>query len=644
MSEKETNNGLNGGLLKGDSHADGGIRAIVLTDNNRAIEVEGGEVIINKKSVKSNKTHDFNGKKLTNKQILSEINQEGGGVPIYETGGEFPQSKLKQGGQLAKPKQQNKKEIENAYYTAFPKYSKILRHFEHNNKLQTIGELQIGGMLLLYFGKQKEYELFEIKDITSFGIKVKNANKNFLYPHARIKQMHPIYFSPIKNTEIEKFKSGATISKNRFSARQEIDRNKIEVDSKTFQGRDVEFSQKTYEKILNEGYDKSEDPIIVWFDKKTGKYIVISGHSRWAASKILYYKGDKSLATMPVKIFNGNKHDAVLFATIKSNRSNDPESLVSDIKAYKSAVKEGWNRKTLLGYFHPETRLVLLRNLSHLNPNGLFLQYLGTDADTSFAHIKNHARWVGALRGAYPEMLTNKHETEMFNFFYRPKKGKPRAGSIKKGEFIKLIEKKVNIFSDKSEPLNLENYKPPKLPSGASKKINEYNAEIDYFISEYLHNLEIIISAKKQENERFLSSIQDRVAKKMIVENQVIEAENTPVFDLFAQPQEIKPTKEGLNQLAQPLCKMLKALPKKAKFGKIISTSKTKGITEVMYKGKKFWQGQTVYIFGKKDKILSMFTTNEVPFFILENAGRVNAADVVKELPYLVCEMYKNRQ
>lgn len=72
----QTNNGKKGGLLKGKPHYDkngkpmGGIKAIV-TDSGQQVELEGGEVIINKEASKKHWKE------------LSRINQSaGGGVPI----------------------------------------------------------------------------------------------------------------------------------------------------------------------------------------------------------------------------------------------------------------------------------------------------------------------------------------------------------------------------------------------------------------------------------------------------------------------------------------------------------------------------------------------------------------------------------
>lgn len=61
-----------GGLLKGDRHSDpsGGIKAVVVTDNNRPVMLEDGEAILNREAVK----------KFWRQ--LSEMNQVTGGAPI----------------------------------------------------------------------------------------------------------------------------------------------------------------------------------------------------------------------------------------------------------------------------------------------------------------------------------------------------------------------------------------------------------------------------------------------------------------------------------------------------------------------------------------------------------------------------------
>jgi Protein of unknown function (DUF1566) len=99
MKVKQTNDGKKGGLLKGKPHYDkdgnplGGIKAVVTDSGNRPVELEGGEVIINKAASKKHW------------KLLSKINQSaGGGVPIgppsgAETSDEDPEE-FKDGGKI----------------------------------------------------------------------------------------------------------------------------------------------------------------------------------------------------------------------------------------------------------------------------------------------------------------------------------------------------------------------------------------------------------------------------------------------------------------------------------------------------------------------------------------------------------------
>jgi hypothetical protein len=101
----ETNNATKGMDLKnGKRHYDsngnplGGIKAKVINSDNQQIEVEMGEVIITRDAVSNPKKYKIEG---TTKEILSTLNQEGGGVPINETEAEIL-AKYRHGGELIK--------------------------------------------------------------------------------------------------------------------------------------------------------------------------------------------------------------------------------------------------------------------------------------------------------------------------------------------------------------------------------------------------------------------------------------------------------------------------------------------------------------------------------------------------------------
>jgi hypothetical protein len=77
-----------GGYLVGKTHKQGGIQ-IVNVDSGQPIEAQDGEVIIMEEAVNSPERNDFNGETLTNKEILSRINEKAGGVSFMEEGGQL---------------------------------------------------------------------------------------------------------------------------------------------------------------------------------------------------------------------------------------------------------------------------------------------------------------------------------------------------------------------------------------------------------------------------------------------------------------------------------------------------------------------------------------------------------------------------
>lgn len=89
MAEVRHNQGEAGGYLVGNRHSEGGIKA-VNKSTGQPLEMEGGEVVITRDAVSDPRKRSFNGKMMTNRQILSEINQSGGGV-AFADGGEVPE-------------------------------------------------------------------------------------------------------------------------------------------------------------------------------------------------------------------------------------------------------------------------------------------------------------------------------------------------------------------------------------------------------------------------------------------------------------------------------------------------------------------------------------------------------------------------
>ena len=89
-----------GELLKGRSHKEGGIPVKVA--DSQMVEMEGGEGVVNKRSMSSEKTYEFQGKQQTTCEIVSELNQkEGSGVKFDCDDVEGKKYKYQRGGKLS---------------------------------------------------------------------------------------------------------------------------------------------------------------------------------------------------------------------------------------------------------------------------------------------------------------------------------------------------------------------------------------------------------------------------------------------------------------------------------------------------------------------------------------------------------------
>jgi len=73
------NDGSLGGFLVGRRHSEGGIKG-KNESTGQPIEVESEELVINKNAVTSVDKKEFEGKMMTNREILSNLNVQGGGV------------------------------------------------------------------------------------------------------------------------------------------------------------------------------------------------------------------------------------------------------------------------------------------------------------------------------------------------------------------------------------------------------------------------------------------------------------------------------------------------------------------------------------------------------------------------------------
>lgn len=345
----------------------------------------------------------------------------------------------------------------------------------------------------------------------------------------------------------------------KFSPVREISREAIALRPDLFQGREHAYAGETVAKIMAEGYDKSQEPIVVWEDENA-QAVVISGHSRFEASRRLYEQGHSELATMPVKYFLGDLEDAVDYALLESNRSGTAEGLQSDLAAYKRAFSRGYNREQLRNFFKPERYLKLLQDLSFLNPKGMFLDYLGSDSEKHFPYLERNARWVGQLRAQLPA-LTSAHEKELFDFLYPQKGGKFSRLEITRDKFFDRVSKQaLRIDFNPERPLNLEQtVSTTSFTDPVREKIREIAKEIEGYEKRRSRLDEKIREARSIGDEKAVERheekqreqnqlIQHALEEKKRLEHEITGFERTLTVDLFSGMGVVEPKKEKIEE------------------------------------------------------------------------------------------------
>jgi hypothetical protein len=288
----ETNNGLNGGLLKGKAHYDsngnslGGIKAVVTDQGGKPIEVEGNEVIINKKTVASEKVLTVKG---TPKEILSTLNQmDGNGVAIGDEEAEIL-AKYRTGGKIGGSQNKEIERLKNLPYSKFllevlDSYKELNAEVGVKGYNQNSGEPIIG-----YFPNQ--YEYMYRSDSTGKPIR-------FFIDLGNEKYIHPFDINPKFNASEQK---------------------RIEQKADYF----IKDGNENYEKSIKELKDNNELDIVVETLKKALKTFNIE--NQYDSSDIFKSSGnsileskDENKRRMKFDIYYFRVNDSELKTNIKN--------------------------------------------------------------------------------------------------------------------------------------------------------------------------------------------------------------------------------------------------------------------------------------------------------------------------------------
>jgi hypothetical protein len=179
------NKGSLSGYLVGKTHAKGGIKAVNKA-TGQPLEMQGGEVVITAPAVSDQTKREFEGKMMTNREILSEINSRGGGVS-FANGGDIP-AKLKYTG---------------ASYNYGGKTMS-----DHDIYMHINGGHLAKGKTLKQIAKMHDVELLDIEKQVKMGMKAESEHTSSKREQLKIVKDHlfenPKYYTLLKKAGLKK--------------------------------------------------------------------------------------------------------------------------------------------------------------------------------------------------------------------------------------------------------------------------------------------------------------------------------------------------------------------------------------------------------------------------------------------------------
>jgi hypothetical protein len=230
------NKGSLSGYLVGKTHAEGGIKAINKS-TGQPLEMQGGEVVITAPAVSDQTKREFEGKMMTNREILSAINEKGGGV-AFAKGGDIPKDIKRTG---ASYRYGGKTMTDHEIY----KYI-IGGHLAEDYSLREIASIH-------------QVPLSDLKSQVRMGMKAESEHTSSKREQMLIVKDHlfenPEYYTLLKKAGLEDggtFKDGGYVSyKDKYNKKYNYDKNT----SHTLEqiSKDTGVSMKGLQQIYNKG-------------------------------------------------------------------------------------------------------------------------------------------------------------------------------------------------------------------------------------------------------------------------------------------------------------------------------------------------------------------------------------------------------
>ncbi len=255
---------------------------------------------------------------------------------------------------------------------------------------------------------------------------------------------------------------------------------------KDYQGRQGEdYSEQTFNRIVNDVKNGTlvfdALPPIQLYERKDGELELLAGHSRLAAFEYLNkegieYKG-RDFSEIRSQIIR--ESDGVSFEQAKKIAQESNQGAVqkpTDNAGYlrglrdKGKFADDSEQKARAEDLYGKSGAPYVIELSYLNPKGKTMQMLRSlvksgDKDLQ-GRVESIASWNGFARKKFGDMLTNKHEDEMFDWLMD-------ENNFKMAKTKTEFSRRVQDVVDKPE---FDPRKPLNLP----KRESLSNAELEY--------------------------------------------------------------------------------------------------------------------------------------------------------------------
>lgn len=247
----------------------------------------------------------------------------------------------------------------------------------------------------------------------------------------------------------------------------------ILTDTKLFQGREKNFSERSVENIVNDATSgnfrwSNFDPITLWRSPE-GKLFIMSGHSRKEAFRRLAEMGikidGKGFDRIPAKIETAPLEVARTLA-LESNTLSTKENDIERAAYYRKLRQDGISEKEILTRVKKNegrnwTNIYAYTYLSPTGRTWATLRQFADSEDTSATLTKSLAKWIGQAMRTFP--LTAAHENELYEWLFL-QKGYGTGGNqvSSEREFMEKVQyfvAKNTLFGEfkHQEPLNIYN-------------------------------------------------------------------------------------------------------------------------------------------------------------------------------------------